>query len=502
MISKAPITKTQFLAYLECKEEAWLERNEVGDTRILDPVTKLAIEDGQEVDRLAKTYFTSATNIKAAFGKEGRVTLQETFIVEGKYRVISDVVFYPANGGPVILVEVKATTAKYDKGGQIKPEGKHILDLAFQQFVLESTGLPVARTGLLLLNSEYRLSEEGLNLNNLFSYAEVTALTNDVLPEVRQQAPNARSFLQGPEPSAWEFTVCENKGACKWMHRSVKLPDYSIFDISGARVKHLQALLSARILDIMDVPESADLFKNMHRQVRVAQAGLRHCDQPVIDKAFAALSYPHYFLDYETVALAVPNVLGMWPYQRLTFQYSLHIRTEQGSELEHREYLLEDRSQGMLPLLQQLVLDIPHDSGGTVIVWNKGFEKSVNTDMAETYPEFSVYLNGLNARVWDLMEVFKGEWVDDPRFYGSASIKKVLPALAPEFSYSNLVIGEGGTASYSWHLLSTGRIDEDRKKLLRKDLLDYCRQDTLAMVVLMDWAARDTSDTHKNYFGL
>ena len=49
---------------------------------------------------------------------------------------------------------------------------------------------------------------------------------------------------------------------------------------------------------------------------------------------------------------------------------------------------------------------------------------------------------------------------------------------------------------HTWHLLSTGRIPERQVDQIREDLLTYCEQDTLAMVVLMDWAMADTSATH------
>ncbi len=496
MIAK-PITKTQFLSYVDCPEETWYARNEPSLTQTPSPLLQLAFEDGRQVDQLAMEYLNIPGVVERLFGQAGRVSLQESFVVEGKYKVISDVVFYPADGGPVTLVEVKGTTAKYNKQDELKPEGQHITDLAFQQFVLEAKGIKVARTGLLLLSKEYRFSPtRGLDLEELFVYGEVTPHTDELHADIFQLAPEALAFLQGPEPSAWNYTACANKGACAWMHRTVELPNYSIFNLSRANRKLLQGLLDNRILDVRDIPESFMLSKTMKRQVTVAQQGIRSCDQPAIDAELAKHPYPHFFLDYETVSVAVPDVQGMWPYQRLAFQYSLHIQHEPGGPLQHRECLLEDRSQGMLPLLEQLQQDIPHDAGGTVIVWSKGFEKSVNSDMAETYPQFSAYLYGLNDRVWDLMEIYKGDLVEDPKFYGSASIKKVLPALVPEFSYSDLAIGEGETASYTWHLLSTGQIPTGKVAQVRKELLEYCEQDTMAMVVLMDWARRDTSATH------
>lgn len=68
---------------------------------------------------------------------------------------------------------------------------------------------------------------------------------------------------------------------------------------------------------------------------------------------------------------------------------------------------------------------------------------------------------------------------------GSYSIKKVLPALVPELSYKDLNIQEGGTASNTFSQLVQGIFDGDVEQI-RKDLLAYCKLDTLAMVRILE----------------
>jgi hypothetical protein len=69
---------------------------------------------------------------------------------------------------------------------------------------------------------------------------------------------------------------------------------------------------------------------------------------------------------------------------------------------------------------------------------------------------------------------------------GSHSIKSVLPAYVPEMSYEGLEIGDGGEAMEAYHEMCV--LAEKPKELtrLRKALLEYCRQDTLAMVRLLE----------------
>ena len=76
---------------------------------------------------------------------------------------------------------------------------------------------------------------------------------------------------------------------------------------------------------------------------------------------------------------------------------------------------------------------------------------------------------------------FQQHWYYTPSMQGSYSIKKVLPALVPEMSYDDLEIQEGGTASILFAAMLTGIFTGDTEKV-RKDLLAYCKMDTMAMV--------------------
>ena len=68
---------------------------------------------------------------------------------------------------------------------------------------------------------------------------------------------------------------------------------------------------------------------------------------------------------------------------------------------------------------------------------------------------------------------------------GSYSIKNVLPALAPKLSYNGLNINDGGTASSIFQSMVNDNFKGD-ELLTKKDLLEYCKLDTYAMVVILD----------------
>ena len=118
---------------------------------------------------------------------------------------------------------------------------------------------------------------------------------------------------------------------------------------------------------------------------------------------------------------------------------------------------------------------------GTLISWYVSFENFKNREMAEIYPEYGQFLFNLNNRTFDLEVVFKNDYLI-PEFKGRTSIKVVLLALLPKFSYKSLDIQGGGEAMEKWGELVFENIREKEKEKIANNLLEYCKMDTLAMV--------------------
>jgi hypothetical protein len=62
----------------------------------------------------------------------------------------------------------------------------------------------------------------------------------------------------------------------------------------------------------------------------------------------------------------------------------------------------------------------------------------------------------------------------------------VLPALVSEMSYEGMAVADGQAAGLAWESLVRGGLDRDERDRIRKALLDYCGQDTLGMVKLLE----------------
>jgi len=80
--------------------------------------------------------------------------------------------------------------------------------------------------------------------------------------------------------------------------------------------------------------------------------------------------------------------------------------------------------------------------------------------------------------------VIKGNYYH-PEFRGKSSIKRTLPVLVPGMGYEDLAIGSGEDASALFARMARGERSESDCAQIREDLLEYCEQDTVAMVRVM-----------------
>ncbi len=79
-----------------------------------------------------------------------------------------------------------------------------------------------------------------------------------------------------------------------------------------------------------------------------------------------------------------------------------------------------------------------------------------------------------------------------PRFEGSFSIKKVLPALVDDLSYKGLEIADGDTAALKYlemidRIAAIDTLEQDPEiQAIRDHLWLYCQRDTEAMVAQLN----------------
>ena len=470
-MSSLKITKTSYLQYLACREEFWMQKHQ---PELMPPFSDDArhkVEQGNIIDKLAQQWFEEHYPFTDRDDERHEFAFQFEAVYDN-FQVVADIVLFKGEKR-CDLYEVKAATKE-------KPE--HTDDIAFQKMVFEKAGYEVERTFLIHVDSDCVL-QDALNLKALLKARDLTGKVNARMAETEQQAFAALEWLQLEKlPEQSIRAGCSKKTACPYIqHYHQPVPEYNIFHISRLHSNKLQALLDRGIFDICDVPADFELSPKQRLQVDVAQSGQPLIQTAEIREILNNLSFPLYFLDYESFSYVIPPRPGLSPYQHLVFQYSLHVLESADAEAQHYEYLLPAKDAPVTELLRHMQAHIAPEEG-TVIVWNDRFEKGRNSDMAALFPEYKDFLSGLNDRVFDLMEIFSNGLCVHPEFLGSASIKRVLPALCPELNYGQLDIQSGTIAVIKWHHMTDGKMSSEEAEKTYRDLLQYCKLDTWAMV--------------------
>jgi hypothetical protein len=375
---------------------------------------------------------------------------------------------------PWYAYEVKGSTSIHDI---------YLWDTAFQCHLITSSGLVLEDFSVIHLNNQYIRRGE-LNLHELFIVESVLKsiipLQDQVAGKIIEMNQILRSEIVpymdiGPQCSS--PYICSFEDYC-WRH----IPPYSIFNVARLSLAKKFSLYQQGILDINDIPDDFPLSDSQLLQVNAEKYGEQIIDVLQIQKFLQQFKFPLYFLDFETFQPAVPMFDLSRPYQQITFQYSLHILDEENEHLLHKEFLAEVNRDPRISFIEKLIMDL--GDKGEIVVYNKAFEITRLKEIARDFPEYKTHIHSIIDRVVDLMAPFARKQYYTPEMKGSYSIKSVLPALVQEISYENLGINKGDMASLAFESLY---IESDITIIekIRRDLLEYCKMDTLAMVEIL-----------------
>ncbi len=509
------LTKTDYILWRECQKNVWLKINrpEIYGVAELSEFEKQIIETGNDVELEARKLFPKGFLVqgrdaeaqettKNLIADKCEIIFQPIFVKDGFLAAVD--ILELNSDGTYNIYEVKSTTDVDKK--------THYHDLAFQINLLEKFALPrqssnnvgsshaiayseggikIKKASVIHLNSDY-VRQGQINIHQLFHIEDVTEIVREMVWTVGQEMDFALKYLQQiQEPSG--HCDCVYKGRSNhcstFAYSNPKVPVYGVHDISriGASKAKLQDLIDVGIFELADVPEDAfnklsSPQKNQiiaHVQDKILQ------DKLSIAKELGELIFPLYFLDYETFPCAIPRFDGFSPYQQIPFQYSLYILDGPKTTPRHFEFLYSEKLDPSLDFVKSLQKDV--GDNGTIIVWNKKFECKINDELAERLPDFKLFIEKTNARVYDLMDIFGKQFYVHKDFKGKISIKNILPVLVPELSYQDLEIKEGGSASQKWNEMNQEHISPEEKEAIIKNLKIYCGLDTYAMFAIWQY---------------
>ena len=483
------LSKSLYIRGLQCEKSLWLKKKKPGVLQAPGDGAQAIFDTGTSVGELACELFSGGERIEYT-GDFGSQIARTKELIEHGIKVIYEATF--CFDGILVMVDI----LRICEDGLIINEVKsltsvkevYIDDASIQYYVISSLGYKVSAVNIIHIDSGYVRGEK-LELDKFFH-------TEDVTEQVRQKQADIPQILskfdeilsKDTEPEIDIGPHCSNPYDCdawKYCWREQRgIPEYSIFDISRLRSDKKFELYKSGVVKFEDIKELDKFNASQQIQIRSELSGEQIIDKEAIKEFLETLSYPLYHLDFETFQQAVPEFVGLSPYEQIPFQFSIHKDDGKGN-LEHFEFLVEVGADPRYELALNLIKFIPQDA--CVLAYNMSFEKRVIRRLAEIYPQISNELMAIHSNIKDLMAPFVSKSYYHPKMRGSYSIKYVLPSLVPEFesAYNDLnLIHHGGEAMQAYEAMAYMPAKE--RDAYKKALLAYCKLDTLAMVKVLE----------------
>lgn len=458
------LTKTNFLQFQKCPKSLWLLKNKpkIYPRKVGSNYEDKLAAEGYEVQRLVQDFLQKHES-------SNKYLFEKSYKSEGELYACADII-RKNEDGTVNIYEVKSS-------GSVGPE--HLTDATFQTIVVEKSGISVKSVYIIHLNKEY-IRQDELNVEEMMSFSLVTEQVQGMIEIVNAEINLALELLRqaGINETGCSCLKLTKSHHCEtFNYFNPSLPTPSIYNLPRIHKKKLNMFVNEGRFALEEIDES-EVTGNQISVLAAAKTNSPVLNNRVIEKFYDKVTYPLYFLDYETYSSAIPVVKGVKPHAHIPFQFSIHVKmTKEGSNLEHHEYLADKAE---LPLKMIELLEKVIGATGSIVSWHKSFENTRNKEMAILYPDKADFLYNVSDRTIDLEDIFKGGYVDIA-FGGSTSIKKVLPVIVPDLTYADMEVANGTDAMEAFTRLLEMPDGLDKTKL-QNEMLEYCKLDTLAMV--------------------
>lgn len=439
------LSKSTFMYGYQCPKRLWLHKYRPGLRDEMDEEQEAVLRRGTDVGKLAEQLFPGGVDARpeTPFAYQQSVADTARYIAEGRDIIYEAAFQYEGLLCAIdILVKQGNHWYAYEVKSTSKVKDQHIPDAAFQYYVITHAGLELADFGIVHLNTSY-IRYGDLNVQELFTAESVL---DRLIP--------MQEFIH--EKGLALKTVVANK---------TEMPEVEVGE-------HCYRPYNCDFLGFCyeGVDEEAE-----------EDYGEPYINQEAVRSFLSQLEYPIYHIDFESWRAVVPEYDGHWPFRQVCFQYSVHVERTSGAEPEHHAYLAEGTHSSSLEFIENLLSILGEE--GTVMVYNQTFEATRLKEYMREHPQYTEAIENVLGRIVDLMTLFRKDY-RLPEMKASYSIKYVLPALVPELSYSELIIGNGTDASNAFYHLQYTRNPNDIERT-RAALLEYCKLDTLAMVKLL-----------------
>ena len=474
------LSKSKITMFEQCPKRLWLATHRK-ELAVYDDGAEARFAAGNEVGEIACALYPDGIMVEAEPDLAAALIRTQELLALCPRRPIFEATL--EHDGVLVRIDILEPLAGGWKMIEVKSSGSakeyHRGDLATQIWVARHCGLKIHSACIRHVDTKFVLKRVG-DYRKLFRDAELFDAVGELVEGRSAQVADAREMLGGAQPETECGDHCSSPFICEftaYCRSSLPAsPEWPVEVLPHGGGKKWRA---KGIEDLLAI-DASQLTNATHQRVHWATAtGEVYHDRKGAAEAMQNWAYPRTWLDFETIAFAVPRWVGTRPYQQIPFQFSAHAEGREGT-IEHREFLHLDGSDPRRACAEALVRDVPGD--GAVIAYNASFERGQIVALAEAFPDLAPALQSIADRLVDLLPVTRAHWYHrDQR--GSWSIKAVLPTVS-DLDYTTLEVKDGGNAQEAYLRAICAECSDDEREMLTDGLRAYCERDTWAMVVL------------------
>ncbi len=368
----------------------------------------------------------------------------------------------------------------YEVKSSAKISAAYIMDAALQYFVITESGIKLKDFFLVYVNTGYK-RKQSIKPTEFFTQKSVLKKILPLQEQIKEKVEKLKVVIAAtsvPNIAIGEHCnspyTCDFLGTCRG-----GLEVDSVFYLSGASKQVLYELFTAGVRRIQDIAEDFNFTAEQQIQYDCAKSGKAYINTAAIKEFVETIKYPISFLDFELCMPAIPLYEGTSPYQHIPFLYSIHRKVHMHETEEHRCFLAESGSEPTRDFMDQLLVDLEEE--GDILIFDATHEIKTLHKAIQLFPDKRKAIEAIIKRIKDISYPFQKKHYYTTAMKGSYSMKALLPAIAPELSFSNLKIQNGVSALAAFEKLNN---QEDMFKVLeiREALIEYCKMDTLGLV--------------------
>lgn len=477
------LSKSSLIRGIQCSKALYLYKYHY-DQR--DPVSRQQqdkFDRGHRVGKLAQSLFPGGKDCTPpnVFSYDQSIKATEA-LVRAKYPVIYEAAF--KYQGILVALDIlvcrEGKWYAYEVKSSLRISKTYLQDISIQYHVIKNCGLDLEDIFIVHINGDYVLKDNQLDLQQFFKIVSVKEQVYDQQIDIEASINRARSVLSLESvPEVDTGTHCFKPYPCDYLGTCWKgLEKSPVFSLAGASLADKVQWVKSGIYQLKDLPVEFLSSARMQAQLEANTTRQPYIQQKEFRAFMDSVRYPLYFFDIEAFQPPIPVFNGTSPFQAIPFQFSIHYVAAKDAPLEAIEYITPPGEDGREAFLKSFIRAT--DKPGQILVFNTLLEKGILYQLGKLYPKYAKFIKDRMQRMLDVETPFRKDWFYHPKMNGGYSMKSILPALVENMSYEHMNVRDGVDAMILYQQLVFEGNEEVREKVI-KDLLSYCRMDTLGL---------------------